>query len=239
MLGHVIDLAGTTDDPAVRGYLTSKMLGFHVDGLVDVVGLLCLQPAKSGGESAVVSSVTIYNEMLKRRPDFVAALSEPIYRDRHGEVPDGAAPYYLLPVFTYAQGYLSTNYGNISSAQRFTELPRHSPELTGALEMFGTLARELCFRMEFRHGDVQLLNNHVIAHSRTSAVEDHPEPWRKRHLLRLRMMTPAGRPVSPDCFSLENRPPDRIVPGRRHSGAIVAPGTVLKVPLEPELGFAE
>jgi hypothetical protein len=232
LLGHVIDTAGAPDDPATRGYYTAKMLPFHCDGVVDTVGLLCLQAAKSGGASAVCSTVTLYNTMLERRPDLVAALSEPLYRDRKDEVPPGAEPYYLLPVFTFYDGHLSTCYGNITSAQRFPELPRLSPLVIEALQMFDEFAHELCLTMEFQQGDIQLLNNHVIAHSRISAVEDYPEPERKRHLLRLRLMTPGGRPLSPAFFAFENIAPDRI-PNRRHSGSILGPRTVLSVPLEP------
>lgn len=232
LLGHVIDTAGDADDPAGRGYYTAKMLPFHCDGVVDTVGLLCLQPAKSGGASAVCSTVTLYNTMLERRPDLVAVLSEPIYRDRKDEVPPGADPYYPLPVFNFHGGYLSTCYGNITSAQRFPDVPRLSPELKEALASFDALARELCLTMEFQQGDVQLLNNFVIAHSRISAVEDYPEPERKRHLLRLRLMTPSGRPLPASFFAFENIPPEHA-PNRRHSGSILASGTVLTVPLEP------
>jgi hypothetical protein len=38
--------------------------------------------------------------------------------------------------------------------------------------------------MEFRSGDIQWLKNSVVLHARTE-FEDHPEPERKRHLLRL------------------------------------------------------
>ena len=38
--------------------------------------------------------------------------------------------------------------------------------------------------MDFRPGDIQLLNNAVILHSR-EAYDDYDEPERKRHLLRL------------------------------------------------------
>lgn len=236
LLGHVKDIGGVMDDPNDRGYRTASMLPFHVDGVIDVVGLLCLQEAKSGGESALASSVAIHNEMLERRPEFVTALSEPIYRDRRGEIPEGALPYYPLPVFNYYEGYLTTNYqgGNIRSARRFSELPPHSPGLRGALEMYEDLARELAVTMTLARGDVQLLNNHVIVHSRISAVEDYPEPERKRHLLRLRSMMPGGRPLPPTFFAHENLSEDRIEPGQRPTGAIVAPGTVLKVPLEAE-----
>jgi alpha-ketoglutarate-dependent taurine dioxygenase len=38
--------------------------------------------------------------------------------------------------------------------------------------------------MDLRPGDMQFLNNHVVLHSRT-AYEDHPEPQRRRDLIRL------------------------------------------------------
>jgi hypothetical protein len=82
--------------------------------------------------------------------------------------------------------------------------------------------------MEFEPGDVQLLHNHVIVHSRT-AYDDWPELERRRHLLRLWLATPGGRPL-PDAFL------DRYVglkPGQRPAGIIVDSMT-LQVPLTPE-----
>jgi hypothetical protein len=38
--------------------------------------------------------------------------------------------------------------------------------------------------MDFQPGDIQLINNSVVLHSRES-YEDDPEPARRRHLLRL------------------------------------------------------
>ena len=38
--------------------------------------------------------------------------------------------------------------------------------------------------MDLRPGDMQFLNNHIILHSRT-AYQDHPEPERRRDLIRL------------------------------------------------------
>ncbi|CAN0189769.1 unnamed protein product, partial [Phaeothamnion confervicola] len=197
LLGHVKDLGDTSfANPANRGYQTHDKLPFHSDSC-DIVGLLCLHPSQSGGESTVVSTVDIYNVMLQRRPDLVEELVKPIWRDRRGEVPEGAKPYYQIPVFSFEQGYFTCNWqgGYIRSAQRFEELPRHSPLLLEALDMFGALARERCFNMDFRQGDIQLLHNHVTVHSRTEYV-DFPEPEKKRHLLRLWLATPGGRPLS-------------------------------------------
>src|SRR5947209_6213917 len=67
VLGHVKDLGenyGTTG----RSYNTSAQVRFHSDAC-DYVGLLCLHPARKGGNSRVASSVTLYNTMLERRPD--------------------------------------------------------------------------------------------------------------------------------------------------------------------------
>jgi hypothetical protein len=44
---------------------------------------------------------------------------------------------------------------------------------------------------------VQFLNNYVTLHTRR-AFEDWPEPSRKRHLLRLWLSDPEGRPIPPE-----------------------------------------
>jgi hypothetical protein len=74
LLGHVRD---TGEDPNARGvrlYKTRVEQDFHTDG-ADVIGLLCLKAAKSGGISRIVSSVTIFNEILRREPELVPTLS--------------------------------------------------------------------------------------------------------------------------------------------------------------------
>ncbi len=231
LLGHVQDLGGTSfANPSNRGYETPDALPYHSDSC-DVVGLLCLHPSKSGGESTIVSSVTIHNVMLRERPDLVAALAEPVYRDRRGEIPAGAGPWYRLPVFNYHRGYLTTSWqgGYIRSARRFDDVPDPAPALDEALDMFARLCRELSFSMDFRPGDIQFLHNHVVVHSRTAFV-DYPEPERRRHLLRLWLATPNGRPL-PEGFA------DRyhnLAPGRRPAGGIIVPGTRLHAPLEAE-----
>ncbi len=231
LLGHVKDLGNTSfADPKNRGYQTHDKLPFHSDSC-DVVGLLCLHHSQSGGESTVVSTVTIYNEMQKARPDLVAELCQPVWRDRRGEIPEGAEPYYQIPVFSFEQGYFTCNWqgGYIRSAQRFEELPRHSPAMLEALDMFTRLARELCTSMDFRQGDIQLLHNHVTVHSRTEYV-DFPEPEKKRHLLRLWLATPGGRPIS---SAFMNRYGKAML-GKRPAGGVIVPNMVFKAPLEAE-----
>jgi Taurine catabolism dioxygenase TauD, TfdA family len=58
LLGHVRDEGQARDSPAVRLYRTRERQDFHTDG-ADIVGLLCLQRAKSGGESKLASSYAV------------------------------------------------------------------------------------------------------------------------------------------------------------------------------------
>ena len=99
VLGHVCNFGVDASDPKIRYYQTDQRQTFHTDSC-DVVGLLCMQPAKTGGESLLVSADTIFNEMRVRRPDLLELLMEPIATDRRGEVPEGMLPYLLIPVFS-------------------------------------------------------------------------------------------------------------------------------------------
>jgi Taurine catabolism dioxygenase TauD, TfdA family len=64
ILGHVKDLARSIDDPTARIYQTTHKQTFHSDS-VDIVALLCLKTAKTGGLSRIVSSMFLYNEMFR------------------------------------------------------------------------------------------------------------------------------------------------------------------------------
>src|SRR5579872_1632344 len=199
VLGHVQDLGLDVADPNVRIYQTHERQTFHTDSC-DIVGLLCLKTAKSGGLSALVSSTTIFNEMRRRRPDLLKLLFEPLATDRRGEVPEGKKPYFEIPVFNWYQGYLSAIYQRqyIDSAQRFPDAPRLTPAHIEALNMFDALTNDpaLNMFMEFKPGDVQLVHNHTILHDRTG-FEDWAEPAKRRHLLRLWIAADKARPLPP------------------------------------------
>src|SRR3954469_20959331 len=64
ILGHVRDVGADARDPNTRIYQTSERQTFHTDSS-DVVGLLCIREAMEGGKSLLVSTATIYNEMLR------------------------------------------------------------------------------------------------------------------------------------------------------------------------------
>jgi len=230
LLGHIYDLGGRSEtDPNLRSYATSERQSFHIDRC-DVVALLCLRRAKSGGLSAIVSSMTVHNVMAERRPDLLQRLYQPFPVDRRGEVPEGKAPFYEAPVFNEHAGYLSVLYSrrHIGSAQRFPEARRLTPEDVEALDMLNDLAGdpELRLDMNFMPGDIQFLHNHTILHART-AYEDWPEVERKRHLLRMWLAPPGARPLPPvfaECYG-------GITIGDR--GGIICEGTRPHAPLVP------
>ncbi|HEY6511107.1 MAG TPA: TauD/TfdA family dioxygenase [Burkholderiaceae bacterium] len=199
LLGHVRDQGLSSSDPHVRIYQTRERQTFHTDS-ADLVGLLCLQPARRGGASALVSSITLYNELRARRPDLAACLFASLATDRRGEVPPGAKPYFEIPVFSWFAGRLSTIYQRqyIDSAQRFPDAPRLSAQQIAALDLLDTLADDpaLHFTMEFQSGDMQFVHNHTLLHDRTG-YEDWPERERQRHLLRLWLAPAAARPLPP------------------------------------------
>ena len=192
MIGHEKDLGFDRTDPAnptIRNYHTNRNTDYHAERC-DIVGLLCLQNAKRGGDLRIVSSITVYNEMLKHRPDLVAEMIKPLYRDRRGEVPAGKEPWYTLPMFCFQNGYLSVRGGNsfVKSAQRFPEVPRLTDAQLDALELMQELAAECHLDVRLEPGDIAFVHSHVILHARTE-YEDWPEESRKRHMLRLWLNT--------------------------------------------------
>jgi hypothetical protein len=229
ILGHVEDLGRRSDDPSARIYQTTHKQTFHTDS-VDIVALLCLKTAKAGGLSRIVSSILLYSEMHRRRPDLAAVLFEPFYFDRRGEVPPGKKGYYEMPIFHWHADRLSVFYGNryyIESAQRFPDVPRLTTRQIDALDLFEALANDPSnyLDIEFKPGDIQLIHNHVILHDRTD-YQDWPEPERKRHLLRLWVCPPNGRPLPP---AFAERYGGTEVGNR---GGIVLTGVTMTTPLE-------
>lgn len=228
LLGHVRDLGRSSDDPNTRIYQTRERQTFHTDSC-DVVGLLCLQRAKSGGLSSLVSSTTIFNEMHRRRPDLLKVLLEPIETDRRGEVPEGSKPYFNIPVFNCHEGLVSAIYQRqyIESARRFPDVPPLTEKQIEALDLFDELANDpkLHLMMDLEPGDIQLVHNHTILHDRT-AFEDFAEPERKRHLLRLWLAPPNARPL-PEVFAERF---GSITPGDR--GGVIVSGAKPTIPFE-------
>jgi hypothetical protein len=228
ILGHVRNIGASSKDTNTRIYQTAERQSFHTDS-ADVVGLLCLQDAREGGESLLVSALSIYNRMRAERPDLLLRLFDPIATDRRGEVPPGAKPYMEIPVLNWHAGHLTVFYQRqyIESAQRFEDAMRLTPEHVEALDFFDALTNdpEMHVRMRLQPGDMQFVYNHSQLHDRTGFV-DWDEPERRRHLLRLWLSVPGDREL-PRCF--EERYGSIEIGDR---GGIITEHTVLTAPID-------
>lgn len=221
LLGHVCDLGSSVESVNGRGYRSAEGLGFHADGC-DVAALLVLRLAKSGGQHRMCSSIALYNEMLRRRPELAEALTYHFYRTRRGELPKGISkPWFRQPVFSVKDGYFAAR-GASTTIMRAASLPGVPPltdDQREAVTFYQALANELAIDVDFEPGDIEYAQSHVTLHSRT-AFEDWDQPERKRHLLRLWMRVDGIRPLIPEIA-------DEI------SRGITVAGVAPSAPLEP------
>ena len=216
-LGHVMDIGGDVD----RYYTRGGELEFHMDP-VDVVGLLCLRTAVSGGESRIVSSMAVHNVIAAERPDLMEPLMQGYHYSRRQQDPSavGAARYTAHRVPVFMKGGAGENGSQVECyflpASIRGAAREGAPVSALGQEAMAFMAEvagrpELYLDMSFREGDIQFLNNRKILHARTDYVED---PKAKRHLLRLWLMMPDW--------------PERPTSMRPHDGADRAGGGIAK-----------
>lgn len=201
LIGQVTDRGGDYHGHNTRGYTTRAQLRPHCD-ITDVVTLLCVQPARRGGQSHIASSLSIYNEILRDHPEYLPALYAGFYYDLRGEGvtadPDEVTRH-RVPVYSHHAGRLSCRYNGKSILEGMAKVgaPLDGVE-RAAVQAVGELALrdDLRHDMALRRGDLQLLLNHSVLHGRF-AYEDEGRPEDKRLLLRAWINTPNGRPLEP------------------------------------------
>jgi Taurine catabolism dioxygenase TauD, TfdA family len=200
LLGHIKNVGKDfNDNTKVRGYQTNVHLDYHTD-LADVVGLLSLRKAKSGGLSSIASAISIYNEIVEKHPEYLEILYRPFAHDLRGEEAEGQSPVVQSPIFSYYDGKLSCRYIRqyVQSAQTKTGISLSKEEIE-AFDFIDSLTHDKNFHIDMmmEPGDMQFVNNYAVFHSRTH-FEDYEEDDKKRHLLRLWLMMPNGRKIAPD-----------------------------------------
>lgn len=204
LLGHVRDTGKDIfTDPSARGYQVRIALPFHTDTSTDLLSLMCLRTAKEGGESALAPLQTVYNEVLAARPDLIETFYQPFDFDcRDEEHPDGGPFYTRVLASVGPDGRFSLRHNSSyakSAARRFDECEPLTTAQRELLDLVDHLAQDPSINVRFRlrQGDIILVNNYVVAHSR-AAFEDDDDPDLKRHLLRLWLVLHNGRDLAPD-----------------------------------------
>ena len=186
VMGDVTDQGKSLSDPTFRGNELGRVaLDYHTDG-ADVIGLMCLRKARSGGLSCVANAVAIYNTLVATRPDLARVLFAPLPYDTRGEQAPGTRPFYLFPVFTEHKQRFFIRFipAYIRASQRHAEAPRLASKVLEALDTVSAMARDPRFNvtMDLQPGEMQFINNYHVLHGRT-AYEDGG--GHKRHFKRL------------------------------------------------------
>ena len=93
----------STAGSGIRSSKTNGGQSYHCDNTFnlppDFVGLLCLQTAKKGGTSGLISLETVYNLLLEEFPEYLPRLYQPFYYDRQGEHAPDDLRWSYKPVF--------------------------------------------------------------------------------------------------------------------------------------------
>src|SRR5689334_7245682 len=103
------DTGADPRDPDVRLYRTRAEQDFHTDG-ADVIGLLSLQTARSGGASRIVSSVRVYQVVREKRPDLAPLLLQPWFFRIPGAKARGLPEALPRPIVTVAGDKIESFY---------------------------------------------------------------------------------------------------------------------------------
>jgi hypothetical protein len=227
LIDHIRDLAyNPTGRERPRSQYSREELFLHTDNASgEILGLMTLRQAKSGGRSRVASSLAVHNEIFRNRPD----LLEPLYRGfpyhRKGRQPPGepnVAPF-NTPVFCEVEGLVSCRYVRdfmtLAAEEMGVAMP---PDLVEALDYFDAIKLRESTGVHFllERGEMLFLNNLTSLHART-AFEGHDEVDRKRHLLRLWLKgSPYSRPFDPRMNMFWGSKIDHAAKGERALAAV-------------------
>ncbi len=200
-LGHVRE---DKDNPDARGYRTSAELAYHTDSY-EIVGLMCVERAESGGYSRLTSTTAIHNEIFKNRPELLPALyrgvPHAVLEARRSAQP--VTPY-NVPVFSCVDGKVSCLYSRmfmVAAVERTgIEFP---PDFAEVCTYFEELAKSDEMKLSFvlEPGEMLVWNNFTTLHSRTKFEDSEKH---QRDLLRLWLNVENGRPVVPELFTWAN-----------------------------------
>lgn len=184
-LYEVRDRGGDYTKTAIPVSQTRAATGLHtdssaVDVLPDLVGLICIRPAPTGGASRIACALLAHQKLSQKHPELCRILEEPHYRDI---VTPGADQSQRLrnrfPVFDVS----AESRGPICRYMRFwiekgyekAEIEPH-PQLQEALDCLDAILEEPDSVATFtlQRGEMLWVDNTTTLHDRT-AYEDDPD----------------------------------------------------------------
>ncbi len=205
-IGNPIDRYGLVYEvtDTGRSYQTSRIpisqtnaeTCFHTDSsaidcLPDVIGLMCLRSGLSGGESQVVSIPAVYRRLAASHPQAISLLHQDYTRDivtpgvefslenlRRNQFPIFSDQAQRGLTFRYMRYWIERGHqkaGSLLSAAQMAAFDALDCTLN---------AEDLVLQFKLEAREILWINNCKIAHNRTE-YKDHPEPHKKRLLLRM------------------------------------------------------
>ena len=207
VLGLVRDETPPGQPESARGYTSRRELSLHTD-LGQVVGLMCVRQAKTGGFSQYASGLAVHNAIRAERPDLLPVLYRGFpYHRRDEQAPsEPAITPYDIPVFSNTQGRVSVFMVREIINAAFRDLGRNfTEEEIDAIDTFRATAARLQFETRLEPGEASFINNYAIMHAR-SEFDDWEEPEQKRLMLRLWLdVSRNARPVVPEIHIYRNK----------------------------------
>ncbi len=212
LIDHVCDKGLSYNNIGVRGTATNAHLTPHCDS-GDLVVLLCVRPAKSGGRNILSSTGKIYNKILENHPEYLMVLHNGFHYNIRGSGPPGKwqnITKHRVPVFSFHKGKLSCRYNQkaIKTAEQLDGVEPLTELEKAAIDYVAEVANspDVRFELQLKIGDILFLNNHCVLHNRTE-FEDHKEPELKRLLLRLWLNLDGARELTSEFADHYNTGP--------------------------------
>lgn len=192
-----------------RGTKSRAELAMHNDA-ADILSLLCVYPAATGGESQFASGPAAHNTILAERPDLLGVLYQGFPHHRRSEQPDDQPDVtpYDVPVFSQIDGRVCINFTYSSIVPAMHALGREfTPEQNEAIELLRQVLvrQQVEFRLE--SGEAAVANNFAMCHSRSDFVSSG-DPRKARCFLRAWMEVPRHDrrlPLGREYFHMENK----------------------------------
>jgi len=175
-----------------RYHQTNEGGSYHTDSpqwkhVPDYIGLFCINPAKKGGSSKLLSSYAIHNEFLKDKKNLLKILYERFHFDKRGEYNKNESPTVFEPIFEYKNERLNFRYlrDYIDDGHKIKNQPLSNLQIE-ALDYLDEITKNenLILSYDLKKGDMIFFNNHRIVHGRTS-FEDGEDENLKRCLIRV------------------------------------------------------
>jgi len=171
----VADKGAANTDPTRIGASARRSAKHSDNGCLEprppcYIGLLCYGAAGEGGESTVISARTIFDTIVRERPDLL-----PIYFDRyHFRAPQlhvwpSRGPTIQKPILEFSHGELRIHYARvmIEPGMEMAGTPLNALQRE-ALDVLDEIIErpDLCFRHRLQPGEVLVINNLAMLHGR-------------------------------------------------------------------------